>query len=164
MKAYQREAFVVEGAVNEDVDAWAYEMKVVAVACLEMPLAQPFAVALPVAESVEDFVDIPAADWQQEEMDVDQEEEEDLQKAWNLEVIAFGPPEQMHQEIELIMASELQHQESFPHFDSIQQQMVLELLDLQVPQNYQACDQLVQGFAHHSLYTVHGAIKHTLKV
>ena len=70
-----------------------------------------------VAEPVEDFVDIPAADWQQEEMDVDQEEEEELQKEWNLEEIAFGPPEQMHQEMKLIMASELQHQEWFPHFD-----------------------------------------------
>ena len=38
VKAYQGEAFGVKGVVNEDVEAGAYELEVVAVAYLEVPL------------------------------------------------------------------------------------------------------------------------------
>lgn len=113
-----------------------------------------------VAEFVEGFVDIHAADWL-EEMDVVQEEEEELQKARNQDEDAFGPLEKMHQEMELIMAWELRCQGSFPHFGL---QMAPELLGLRVVQNYQACDQLMQDFAHHNLETVHSAIKYRTSI
>lgn len=63
-------------------------------------------------ESAEDFVGILAADWQQEERDVDQVAAEGLLMASKVEVSASAPPELMYQ-----MALQLQHLEWFPHFD-----------------------------------------------
>lgn len=93
-----------------------------------------------VARSAADFDDMLAVDWQQEERDVDQEGEEEPLKALKLEEIAFALPELMHREMKLIMASQLQHQEWFLHFESTQEETVLELLALQVLGNYQSCD------------------------
>ena len=92
-----------------------------------------------VAGSAADFDDMLAVDWQQEERDVDQEGEEEPLMALKVEEAAFALPELMHQE-EFVMASQPQHQEWFLHFESTQEEMVLESLALQVLGNYQSCD------------------------
>lgn len=86
-----------------------------------------------------DFVDMLAVDWKLEERDVDQEGEEEPLMALKVEEAAFALPELMHQE-EFVMASQPQHQEWFLHFESTQEEMVLESLALQVLGNYQSCD------------------------
>lgn len=68
-----------------------------------------------------------------------------------MEQTVSAPPDLMYQEMELLMALQLQHPEWFLHFESIQEQMVLELLVVQVEENYQASDQQGQGLVHHNL-------------
>lgn len=53
-----------------------------------------------VVGSAVDFVDMPAAGWQQEGRDVDQEGEEAPLKALNLEEAVFALPELMDLEME----------------------------------------------------------------
>ena len=76
-------------------------------------------------------------------------EEEEHQKAWKLDEAASAPPE-THQGKELIGALQPQHLEWFLHFESTQEEMVLELLAPQVQQNYHPCDQQ-EDFALHNL-------------
>lgn len=101
-KACQVGAFEVVDEIYADVEAWASGMEAAAVAYFEVALPNgAFAVGVPdavAAASVEDFVDIPAADWLQEERDVDQVEEEVLLKAWK--EAAFAPPELLNQMME----------------------------------------------------------------
>lgn len=61
-----------------------------------------------VAESAVDSAEIPAADWLQEERDVDQEEEVGLPEALKAEEAASAPPAMTHQEMELIVALQFQ--------------------------------------------------------
>lgn len=150
VKACHEGAFV-EGEVDADEGAGVHGMEVVVVAYLEAAQAcAEGVVGVAVVASAEDFVDIPAADQQQEATGVDQEEEEVLQRAQKQEEAASALPG-MHQEIESIVALQLQHQEQFLHFESIQEEMVLELLVVQVQRNCQGSDHQGQDFVHHNL-------------
>ena len=104
------------GETYEDVGAKVNEMEAAAVAYLEVALALgAFAAGVPgvvALASAENFVDIPVADCQQEEKDVDPVGEEVLLKALNPEEVAFALLEPMNQ-----MALQLQHQEWFLHCD-----------------------------------------------
>ncbi|KAA8550675.1 hypothetical protein F0562_002359 [Nyssa sinensis] len=75
----------------------------------------------------EHFVEMLAADWQQEEMDVDQAGGEEPPKALRHVEAASALLGLKDQEMEQIMALRLQHPELFPHFASIQQRTVQEL-------------------------------------
>lgn len=118
--ACQVGAFAVVDEIDEDGAAMAYVMEAVAVAYLEVALAEgAFAEGVPgVVESVAaGFVDIPVvADWQQEERDVDPVVEEVLLKALKHQKAAFAPLEPMNQMLEWLRALQLQYLEWFLHF------------------------------------------------
>ena len=99
-----------------------------------------------VVASAEDSAGTVAVDWPQEEKDVDLGEEEGHPLI--LDEIADLP--EVYQAKEWPGASQLQHLELYPHFESTQGQMVLGLLDPQVQENYHQLDQL-QEFAQHIL-------------
>lgn len=144
-----------EGEASEDVVAGVNGKEAVTVTYLEAAEAK-VAFAVGVLDGVvafeEDFVDMLAAGLTKEEMGEDLvEEEEPPLKALKQEEDASALHELMYQEMEWLMAMQLQPLEWFPHFASIQPQMDLVLLGCQVLENYQACDHLVQGFAHHNL-------------
>lgn len=100
-KACHEEAFE-EGEVDGDERAGVNGMEAVAVACLEAAQAKEACaervVAAAAASAAEDFADIPAADWLHEVTDVDQEEEEALQRAQKQGEAASALPA-MHQEM-----------------------------------------------------------------
>lgn len=135
---FQVGAFGVEGETSVDEEVRAYGMDAVTVAYLEGAGAKdPYVVVMPGAAGVvgsEYSADMAAADWEQEERDVDLVGEEEPPKVVKLNEAASVHPE-MHQEKEWIEASQPQHLEWFPHFESNRQQMVPELLVPRVSQN-----------------------------
>ena len=101
VKACHERAFE-KGEVDGDERAGIRGMEAVAVAYLEAAQAKEAyaggVVGAAAVLSAEDFVDIPAADWKQKVTDVDQEEEEELQRAQKQEEAASALPV-MHQEM-----------------------------------------------------------------